>query len=48
MKCHPQTVRLILSGHADEELIMKCLGITHQYLSRSCDPEALRAAVNRA
>lgn len=48
MKRHPQTVRLILSGHADEELIMKCVGITHQYLSKPCDPEALKAAVNRA
>jgi HD-like signal output (HDOD) protein len=48
MKRHPQTVRFILSGHADEELIMKCVGITHQYLSKPCDPEALKAAVNRA
>ncbi len=48
MKRHPQTVRLILSGHADEELIMKCVGITHQYLSKPCDPEALKAAVSRA
>ncbi len=48
MKRHPQTVRLILSGHADEELILKCVGITHQYLSKPCDPEALKAAVNRA
>lgn len=48
MKRHPQTVRLILSGNADEELIMKCVGITHQYLSKPCDPEALKAAVNRA
>lgn len=45
---HPQTVRLIFSGHADEELIMKCAGITHQYVSKPCDAEALKAAVNRA
>lgn len=48
MKRHPQTVRLILSGHADEELIMKCVGITHQYLSKPCDPEELKMAVSRA
>ena len=47
MKRHPQTVRLILSGQADEELVMKCVGITHQYLSKPCEPEALKAAVNR-
>ncbi len=48
MKRHPQTVRLILSGHADEALIMKCIGITHQYLAKPCDPATLKAAVNRA
>jgi HD-like signal output (HDOD) protein len=48
MKLHPQTVRLILSGHADEDLVIKCVGITHQYLSKPCDPEALKLAVSRA
>jgi HD-like signal output (HDOD) protein/CheY-like chemotaxis protein len=48
MRRHPQTVRLILSGHADEDLILKCVGITHQYLSKPCDSEALKAAVRRA
>jgi HD-like signal output (HDOD) protein/CheY-like chemotaxis protein len=48
MKRHPQTVRFILSGHADKDLIMKCVGSTHQYLSKPCESEALRAAVLRA
>lgn len=48
MKRHPQTARLILSGHADEELIMKCVGITHQYLSKPCEQQALKTAVHRA
>lgn len=48
MKRHPQTVRLILSGYADRDLILKCVGSTHQYLSKPCDPEALRATVARA
>lgn len=48
MEKHPETVRLILSGYADRELIMKCVGTTHQYLSKPCDPETLLAAVSRA
>lgn len=48
MKRFPRTVRLILSGHADQDLILKCVGSTHQYLSKPCDPEALRATVSRA
>lgn len=45
---HPKTVRLILSGHADRELIVKCVGSTHQYLSKPCDAESLKATVMRA
>jgi len=48
MKRHPKTVRFILSGHADKELILKCVGTTHQYLSKPCEPEALKAAILRA
>lgn len=44
----PKSVRLILSGHADQELILQCVGSTHQFLSKPCDPEALRATVRRA
>jgi len=41
----PKTVRLILSGHADKDLILKCVGSTHQYLAKPCDAEALKATV---
>ncbi|MCC6819465.1 MAG: response regulator [Verrucomicrobiota bacterium] len=45
---HPRTVRLILSGHADRELILKCVGSTHQYLSKPCEAQALKATIARA
>jgi HD-like signal output (HDOD) protein len=48
MKFFPQTVRLILSGHADQELILGCVGAAHQFLSKPCQPEALKTAVRRA
>jgi HD-like signal output (HDOD) protein len=44
----PKTIRLILSGHADQDLILKCIGSTHQYLSKPCEPDALKAAILRA
>jgi putative nucleotidyltransferase with HDIG domain len=48
LKRFPQTVRLILSGHADKDLILKCVGSTHQYLAKPCRPEDLKAAIARA
>jgi len=48
MQRQPRTVRLILSGHADQELIMKCVGTTHQFLSKPCEPETLKNTIARA
>lgn len=48
LKRSPQTVRLILSGHADGDLVLKCIGSTHQYLAKPCRPEELKAAIARA
>ena len=44
----PSAVRVILSGHSGRELILKSLGPTHQFLSKPCDAEDLKAAVARA
>lgn len=48
MKRFPRTIRFILSGYADDTLILKCIGSTHQFLSKPCDPEVLKQAVRRA
>jgi HD-like signal output (HDOD) protein/CheY-like chemotaxis protein len=45
---YPRTVRLILSGHADKDLIMQCVGTAHQFLVKPSDPEAIRTAIARA
>ena len=34
MKRHPDTVRLVLSGHADREAVLRLVGPVHQYLDR--------------
>ncbi|HTL18652.1 MAG TPA: response regulator [Patescibacteria group bacterium] len=48
LKRWPKTVRLVLSGHADHDLVLKCVGSTHQYLSKPCEPDELKGAINRA
>lgn len=48
MRRHPKAVRFVLSGYSDLEMIMQCVGGTHQFLSKPCDGETLRNVVSRA
>jgi len=48
LKRHPQTVRIVLSGHAEREAVLRLVGPAHQYLSKPCDADELRKAVVRA
>jgi HD-like signal output (HDOD) protein len=48
LKRHPQTVRIILSGHAEREAVLRLVGPAHQYLSKPCDADELRLAIARA
>jgi len=43
----PQTVRLLLSGHADPASIMRSVGTAHQYLAKPCDSATLKAAIGQ-
>jgi len=45
---HPGTVRIVLSGHADMEASMRSVSVSHQFLAKPCEADALRAAVDRA
>ncbi|NNF66588.1 MAG: HDOD domain-containing protein, partial [Gammaproteobacteria bacterium] len=45
---HPNTVRIALSGHADMEMVLECIGATHQYLAKPCDAETVKATIDRA
>ena len=47
-RLYPKTVRIILSGHADKNLIVQCVSTAHQFLAKPCEPDALKAAINRA
>jgi HD-like signal output (HDOD) protein/ActR/RegA family two-component response regulator len=47
LRRHPKTIRLVLSGYADMEMTLECVGGTHQFLSKPCDGETLRANIQR-
>jgi len=44
---YPRTARLVLSGHADKDAVLRVLPVAHQYLSKPCDVDLLRAAIER-
>lgn len=45
---YPGTARIVLSGHAEEEMVLKALPVAHQYLSKPCSAEMLRTVIERA
>ena len=45
---YPAMVRIVLSGHADKDLVSQCVGVAHQYISKPCDPEQLKTLIRNA
>jgi len=45
---YPDIIRIVLSGHSDQELIYSLVGPAHQYLSKPCDLNILKDTINRA
>ncbi len=44
----PETVRIVLSGHAEEETVLRSLPVAHQFLSKPCDASTLQNVIDRA
>lgn len=44
---HPETARIILSGHAEQEMAIRSVAATHQFLAKPCDADTLRTTVQR-
>jgi len=44
----PSTVRILLSGYADQDTIMRVLPAAHQLLIKPCDTRTLRAALEHS
>ena len=47
MKLHPQVVRIVLSGESDMGWIMRSARVSHQFLSKPCEPETLKLAISK-
>ncbi len=45
---HPSCIRIVLSGHSDEEAAVRAMTVAHTYLSKPCDADTLAGAVHRA
>lgn len=45
---HPHLIRIILSGHSDEDLILRTVETAHQFLSKPCDVSKLKDVLIRA
>jgi len=45
---YPNALRIVLSGHFDVEAAMRAVPVAHQFLTKPCEPEKLRAAIERS
>jgi len=45
---HPDMIRLILSGHSDETLILKAVPYAHQFLSKPCEADVIKHVITRS
>ncbi|HWB29356.1 MAG TPA: response regulator [Vicinamibacterales bacterium] len=44
---YPSVVRIVLSGHAERAAMVRALSVAHQFLSKPCEADTLRAALER-
>jgi HD-like signal output (HDOD) protein/CheY-like chemotaxis protein len=45
---HPNSVRIILSGYADHNIVLQSVDLAHQYLAKPCEDDALKATITKA
>ncbi len=45
---YPCTIRIMLTGQADEDAILRTVGVVHQFLEKPSDPEILKSVLLRA
>ena len=46
-RLYPGTIRIILSGYAEEKSLLRSVGPAHQYLSKPCDAETIVTLMDR-
>jgi len=45
---YPHIIRIILSGQSDKDMILRSIGVTHQFLAKPFDSKQLQATIQRA
>jgi HD-like signal output (HDOD) protein/CheY-like chemotaxis protein len=45
---YPYSIRIMLTGQAQEESILRTVGVVHQFLAKPCEPENLKAMLQKA
>jgi putative nucleotidyltransferase with HDIG domain len=47
-EAYPDVARIVLSGQAEREALVRALPVAHQFLSKPCDGDVLRVVIERA
>jgi HD-like signal output (HDOD) protein len=45
---YPQAVRIMLTGHADDEAVLRTVGVAHRFLTKPIDPATLKETLQRS
>lgn len=45
---HPRCMRIVLSGHSEEESVLRTVTLAHQFVSKPCNPEEIKQLITRA
>ncbi len=45
---HPAVARIVLSGHAEQDMVLRALPVAHQYLAKPAQADSLRAVIQNA
>ena len=45
---HPGCVRIVLSGYAASETVLRSVGLAHQFLAKPCTAESLKSTIQKA
>jgi HD-like signal output (HDOD) protein len=48
MEKYPQIIRIMLTGHADDQSILRSIPVVHQFLAKPSDPITLKEILSRA
>ncbi|MEN8189166.1 MAG: response regulator [Thermodesulfobacteriota bacterium] len=46
-KQYPNTIRMMLTGQADDESVLRTVGVVHQFLAKPCESEDLKLTLAR-